>query len=153
MPASHDDAERQRLADSYKDKTDIELQELAEVEGSLTEDARAILRLELMRRGLRPALREVADDSNAPPPPDLIVIRKFLHAAGALAAKSALDGAGIPSFLGDENTIRIDWLLSNALGGIKLWIKREDLAAAEEVLNQEAANPPEEDLPEEEGAP
>ena len=76
-----------------------------------------------------------------------------MHAAGALAAKSALDGAGIPSFLGDENTIRIDWLLSNALGGIKLWIKREDLAAAEEVLNQEAANPPEEDLPEEEGAP
>jgi len=48
--------------------------------------------------------------------------------------------------------------LSNALGGIKLWIKREDLAAADEVLNQEAANPPEEDLHEEdlleeEGAP
>jgi hypothetical protein len=148
MPASHDDAERQRLANSYKEKTDIELQELEEDAGSLTEAAREILQLELMRRGLEPAPKEVVDDSNVPPPADLIVIRKFVHIAGALAAKSALDAANVPSFLGDENTIRIDWLLSNALGGIKLWIKREDRAAAEEVLNQEAAS-----LPEEEGAP
>jgi len=37
----------------------------------------------------------------------------------------------------NETTIRLDWLWSNALGGIKLCVKAEDDEAATQILNQE----------------
>ena len=41
-------------------------------------------------------------------------------------AKSMLDSAGIESFLGDENLVRLDWFYSNLVGGIKLMVREED---------------------------
>jgi len=54
----------------------------------------------------------------------------------ALFAKSVLDSAGIESFLADENLVRLDWFLSNAVGGVKLWVKEEDAKTAEAILDQ-----------------
>jgi hypothetical protein len=66
------------------------------------------------------------------------VIRQYLNVPEALLAKSILDSAGIQCFLGDQNIIRLDWFLSNALGGVKLLVKDEDAVAADELLNQHA---------------
>jgi hypothetical protein len=40
-------------------------------------------------------------------------IRQFVNVAPALAAKSALDSAGIECFLADDNTVRIGWFNQN----------------------------------------
>jgi hypothetical protein len=66
----------------------------------------------------------------------LITIRKFRDLPEALLAKGSLDSAGIESFLGDDNIVRMDWFISNLIGGIKLRVRPEDLEAAEEILNQ-----------------
>ncbi|MEQ1472626.1 MAG: DUF2007 domain-containing protein [Candidatus Acidiferrum sp.] len=66
----------------------------------------------------------------------LVVLRQIRDLPEALLAKSILDSAGIDCFIGDQNTIRMDWLWSNLLGGFKLWVRQEDADAASELLNQ-----------------
>ncbi len=55
----------------------------------------------------------------------------------ALLAKGFLESAGVESYLIDETTIRMDWLWSNLLGGIKLCVKPDDAEEAAQLLNQE----------------
>ncbi len=43
-----------------------------------------------------------------------------------MLAKGKLDSEGLESFLADDNTVRMDWLWSNLLGGIKLLVDPED---------------------------
>ncbi len=45
-----------------------------------------------------------------------------------------LEGAGIPAFLQDENTVQMDWLYSNAIGGVKVQVAEEDWHRAAEYL-------------------
>ena len=52
----------------------------------------------------------------------------------ALLAKGSLESAGIECFLGDDNLIRMDWLWSNLLGGIKLRVRQEDALVASRLL-------------------
>jgi Putative prokaryotic signal transducing protein len=59
----------------------------------------------------------------------------------AVLAKSMLDSAGIESFLGDENLVRLDWFYSNLVGGIKLMVREEDAETARALLEK---NSPEE---------
>jgi hypothetical protein len=66
----------------------------------------------------------------------LVMIRDFVNLPDALLAKTVLDSADIECFLYDENAIRMDWLWSNALGGIKLLVRREDASAALELLDE-----------------
>src|SRR5262249_23246254 len=50
--------------------------------------------------------------------------------------QGSLESAGIYTMLIDDNTVRIDWFLSNAVGGIKLQVDRADIEEAERVLTQ-----------------
>jgi hypothetical protein len=86
---------------------------------------------------MRRILREMTNLDPETAPSNLVTIRDFVNLPEALVAKSILDSADIECFLYDENVIRMDWLLSNALGGIKLRVKREDASAALELLDQE----------------
>lgn len=128
--------ERKRLEELYASKSDLELSELSQDSLSLTEDAKGILQGEVLRRGLKmePAKAMV---SAGEPDSKIVTIRRFLYLPDALAAKSALESAGIECFLADENTVRIDWLWSNLLGGIKLWVKEKDAREANELLAQD----------------
>jgi hypothetical protein len=67
---------------------------------------------------------------------NLFLLRKFRDLPEALLAKGSLDSAGIETFLADDNTVRVDWLWSNLLGGIKLLVDKENAEAANEILNQ-----------------
>jgi len=51
-------------------------------------------------------------------------------------AKGALDSAGIESFLSDDNMVRMDWFYSNAIGGVKVMVRKEDVEGALNVLDQ-----------------
>jgi hypothetical protein len=133
--------ERNRLAQFYASLTEGELQQLAREGTSLTEEARAALALEMSKRGMAVDSSDLARDAEDSPAErgrpemrDLLTIRQFRDLPEALLAKSALESAGIECFLGDDNLIRMDWLWSNLLGGIKLRVRQEDAIVASRLL-------------------
>jgi hypothetical protein len=129
--------EKRRLAATYAAMTDGELQRLARNADSLTELAWDALEDELDRRNLEPA-----DDDPAPEPretlemQELVTIRKFRDLPEALLAKGSLESAGIECFLADENLVRLDWFISNFIGGIKLNVRPADEANARKLLDE-----------------
>jgi hypothetical protein len=127
--------ERKEVARLYAAMTDAELKKLADEAWSLTATGKEALQAELARRGLEVAMAEGTHPE--PPTRDPVTLCRFRDMPEALLAKGALESAGIESFLIDETTIRMDWLWSNALGGIKLCVKPEDAEAAAQLLQQE----------------
>jgi hypothetical protein len=136
MTAHDAERERQRLAEVYASEADEELRSLAEEGGSLTDVARTALRHELNRRGIPVSVRELSPPPDEVESPSIVTLRQFLTVQEAMMAKSILDSAGIESFLADENVISMNWLWSNALGGVKLQASKTDVAAASELLEQ-----------------
>jgi hypothetical protein len=66
----------------------------------------------------------------------LVTIARFDLAGQAHIAKNALEAVGIKSVLADEQTIAMDWLLSNAIGGIKVQVLEEDAERAVVALEE-----------------
>src|SRR6202161_3969234 len=135
----HSQNERARLAELYAGMSEIELQELARDAESLTDAAQETLKTELSKRKLEVELKHKEESSEETAHPNLITLRQFRDIPAALLAKSVLDSEGIECFLADENTIRMDWLLSNLLGGIKLWGTEENASNASELLGRQSA--------------
>ena len=70
----------------------------------------------------------------------LVTIATFDQPAQARLAQSALEDAGIQAAVADESIVAMDWLLSNAVGGIKVQVWEEDADRAVGVL-EEALGP------------
>jgi hypothetical protein len=134
MSRSDPGSEQRRLADVYSAKTEGELQKLAGEAADLTDQAREILQSELSRRGLGTELQGPNVPETVTPP--LVIIRRFRDLCDALLAKSIVDSAGIECILSDEHVIRMDWMLSNAIGGVKVWVRENDAQAAAELLDE-----------------
>ena len=66
----------------------------------------------------------------------LVTIATFDQPAQARLAKNVLDEAKIQAAIGDENLVAMDWLLSNAVGGVKVQVWEEDAERAVTVLEQ-----------------
>jgi hypothetical protein len=126
--------ERLRLARTYAAMTDDELEHLARNPESLTEIAWEALEEELDRRDLEfpeePEPRQELDLQK------LVTIRRFRDLPEALLAKGSLESAGIDCFLRDENLVRLDWFISNFVGGVKLCVRSEDAPKAQALLDQ-----------------
>jgi hypothetical protein len=65
-----------------------------------------------------------------------VVLRRYRDITEAMVDRSALESAGIECFLYDDNLIRLDWFVSNAIGGAKLVVSERDAAEAEKILEQ-----------------
>lgn len=133
MSGLHENDDRLRLTEIYRSRSDAELKSLADDAASLTDLAREVLRAEIFRRGLDIPLVEIP--APPPAPPRLPIIRLYRDLPEALMAQSILDSAGIDCFLFDENIIRLNWLLSYAVGQIKLRVADDDTAAADSLLD------------------
>lgn len=68
---------------------------------------------------------------------ELVTIRNFRDLPEALLAQGRLESSGVESFLADDNMVRMDWLISNLLGGVKLKVEEANVEIAEEILTQE----------------
>jgi hypothetical protein len=136
MTSPDSERERQRLALWYAGKSEEELTRLAADASSLTELARETLRAVISRRGLDIPLLVEMIPGDAAKTFEIVAIRRYRDIPAALLAKSVLDSAGIENFLTDVNTVRMDWMWSNALGGVRLFVRDSDASAAEELLNQ-----------------
>ena len=127
--------ERRRLAENYAGMTEGELQRLARHSDSLTEAAWEALEDEFDRRHL-----EWPEDEATVPWEEvelrkLVTIRQFRDLPEALLAKGSLESSGIECFLADENLVRLDWFISNLIGGIKLSVKAQDVENAKIILD------------------
>ena len=124
----------------YGSMSDGEVEKLAADAGSLSDAAKWALKLDLSRRGLKTKLEELSPPPEAAELSKVVNLRQYMTLPEALLAKSILDSAGIESFLGDQNIIRMDWFLSNALGGVKLRVREKDVEAATALLNRSRAD-------------
>jgi hypothetical protein len=122
------------LKSQFSAMSDDEMLRLGAQYASLTDNAQTLVRDEFKRRNLE------TPDAEEEEQPDALLgvktIRQYRDQAEAMLARSALESSGIACFLRDENTIRIDWLWSNLMGGIRLQVAEADVEAAEAVLSQ-----------------
>jgi hypothetical protein len=88
------------------------------------------------RRGLDITIADSAVPTEEIRQSELVTIRQFRDLPEALLAKGSLESAGIDSYFADDNMVRLDWFISNLIGGIKLKVRKEDEEEALQVLNQ-----------------
>ena len=145
---SESEHEHGQFAARYQEISDGELLKLAAQAWALSDAAWDALEDELDKRGLEvpeaaalPAI-ELAERRN------LVLLRRFRDIPEALLAKGRLDSAGIDCFLADENMIRMDWFISNLLGGIKLLVDPEQFTDASRLLNDSVLDSDEEGMDE-----
>jgi len=136
MAEQNADRERRRLADVYAAMADGELQLLAHDFASLSAEGQDALQSEFQRRGLIPEVDLYAPDTGQDVLEwdDLVVLQQFRDLPEALLAKGSLESSGIDVVLVDDNMVRMDWFISNLVGGIKLCVRQQDEAAALELL-------------------
>jgi hypothetical protein len=112
-----------------------ELREIADDAVDLTDIARQVLVEEIGKRGLDIRLAESMAVRSFESR-DMATVRQFRDLPEALLAKGILDSAGIECFLVDENMIRMNWFISNLLGGIGLQVNRDDVLEAVTLLSE-----------------
>ena len=130
--------EKRRFLSQYSSKSDEELLRLAGKSWELSDTAWEALEDELDRRGLEPPLPEEVPRIKSLEKRTLVLLRRFRDLPEALLAKGRLESSGVPCFLADDNMVRMDWFISNLLGGVKLLVDPEDFAEASRVLNEPA---------------
>jgi predicted RNA-binding Zn-ribbon protein involved in translation (DUF1610 family) len=91
------------------------------------------LREEFARRGLEPPLVEEPEEWELR---RLVTVRRYRDLTEALVGRSLLESASISAWIADEHLVRMDWFLSNMVGGMRLQVEEHDEAAAREILEQ-----------------
>jgi len=122
------------FTDLYHPMSDMELQELLADWHSLLPKAQAALTAELSTRNLESAPPPAPSDDPLPTFRNLVTLRRYRDLSEAIVARAVLESAGLFCFLKDENLVRLDWQVSNFIGGIRLQVGSDDLAAAEAIL-------------------
>jgi predicted RNA-binding Zn-ribbon protein involved in translation (DUF1610 family) len=67
---------------------------------------------------------------------ELVTVRTFSNYFSANILLAKLRNGGIECYLKDEYTVTMDPFLTNAVGGIKLVVKKEDASEVFDLLNQ-----------------
>jgi ribosomal protein S27AE len=115
--------------------SETELMEFARSYDGLLEVAQEALRAEFARRRLEPPLVEEPGEWEFR---RLKTVRRYRDLAEAYAGRSLLESAGIPTWIADENLVRMDWFYSNLIGGMRLQVNESDEMAAREILEERA---------------
>ena|ERR1051326_4791155 len=128
--------DQMEFAARYDEMRDAELLELAAHPWAMSDAAWEALEDELDRRGLGVPEPEAVPEITVSERRDLVLLRRFRDLHEALLAKGKLDSAGVDCFLADDNMVRMDWFISNLLGGVKLMVDGERFAQASKLLNE-----------------
>ncbi|MBN1430275.1 MAG: DUF2007 domain-containing protein [Anaerolineae bacterium] len=67
---------------------------------------------------------------------EFVTIATFSHPVQAHIVKARLEAEGIWAFVADESTITANWLMSIALGGVRLQVNGKDAENALDILDQ-----------------
>src|SRR5215207_2944578 len=71
----------------------------------------------------------------------LVTVATFTSPWEAQLARARLEAEGIESMIADEHVVRLDWAISNAVGGVKLQVRKEDAESAAAALTSGNALP------------
>lgn len=63
------------------------------------------------------------------------LLRRFQYSSEALIYQGKLESEGIEVFMRDLNTVDSNPLYSNAVGGVKLFVRTEDFDKANEIMS------------------
>ena len=64
-----------------------------------------------------------------------VTVETFTSPWEAQLARARLEAEGIESLVADEHVVRLDWAISNAVGGVKLKVREEDAERAAAALS------------------
>jgi hypothetical protein len=128
--------DQREFAVRYAAMGDAELLKLALEPWALSDPAWDALEDELERRNLEVPEPQAPPQISALEKRNLVMLRRFRDIPEALLAKGRLESFGIAAVLADENMVRMDWFLSNLLGGVKLLVDAEDFTEASRLLNE-----------------
>lgn len=67
---------------------------------------------------------------------EFVTVETYPRLPEATAAQLLLESEGISTFLADAETIAMDWLLANAVGGIKLQVPPADVDRATVLIRK-----------------
>lgn len=67
---------------------------------------------------------------------EYVVLNSYTNYVEAHIARGVLEEAGINCWLKDENTVTIDPILTNAVGGIKIMVVKQQAERAAELLDR-----------------
>ena len=67
----------------------------------------------------------------------MTTIASFSKPEEAHLLRLRLEAGGVAAYIQDENMIQLDWMYSNAIGGVKVQIAEEDIDDAREILNEQ----------------
>lgn len=67
----------------------------------------------------------------------MITIARYSWPHEAQIARAKLESEGVPVFVADEHTVSVNWLLSGAVGGIRVQVPEEHAARAVEILQRD----------------
>jgi hypothetical protein len=119
--------------------SELELQSLLADLHSLVPEARSALAAEFASRNLKfdePPIQVYSSSQYR----ELVTIRRYRDLSEALVARAVIESAGIFCFLKDENFARLEWQISNFIGGIRLQVGAQDVETAEAILSQPIPN-------------
>jgi len=134
--AEYFEREREDFALTYSRMSDGELVKLALQPWSLSDAAWEALDDEFERRDLELPEPESPPETVSLEKRNLVVLRSFRDIPEALLAKGRLESAGVDCFLADDNMVRMDWFISNLLGGVKLLVDADEFREASRILNE-----------------
>jgi len=77
----------------------------------------------------------------------MITIASFSKPENAHLLRMRLEAGGVTAYILDENTVQMDWLISNAIGGVRVQIAEEDIENAREILSEVLPVAPSNDHP------
>jgi hypothetical protein len=64
------------------------------------------------------------------------LIGSYQYTSEAIIYKGKLESEGIVVFMRDNNTVDANPLYSNAIGGVKLFVSRDDYLTAKDIISQ-----------------
>ncbi len=78
----------------------------------------------------------------------LVTVASYSQPYEAHIAKSFLEEQGLRCFIADEHLVSANWLYSNAIGGVRLQVRRGDVDQAKRILreHESALQSPEQDF-------
>ena len=66
----------------------------------------------------------------------MITVGTFSKPEEAHLLRARLEAGGVRAFVQDENIVQMNWLYSNAIGGVRVQISEEDIQEAQAILKQ-----------------
>lgn len=86
------------------------------------------------RRAGMPPMGDGEAMSNADPTPVFEVVYRSLNSWETQLMQQALRAEGIESFMDNAHMVNVQWLYSNASGGVRLRVRSEDAEEARRIL-------------------